>query len=697
MIRNIDDAKTALKEILGMKDGKQQVISITNAIAKSIDPDARKFLSAARERILKLQTDIRTRSRGPATKSGLPAVSLGPSKRRVVKSAPSVPPEDSAPTPVKKAPVSPPTEDIAPQPVKKTPGVPPTEDIAPRPDKRRTLPIPRKSGTTRIHRAQTSARKALPSAPSPGPAEPSPAQPTAMKRLAPRTSRAARAKRRTEAFEIADLARDTEEIPLLPQDRILDEEFLLMFESLEAFVIQGVPVKAGPPPDRKKSELPTIKRKGRRTHDPAVRESPKPQASVKTTPPAKPPVPAAPEVTVPEPVGASPPTAPPERIDDSPLSGTHSFSRIREEIEEAGGPLADEEKGETREFRKENVDVALAEFEEIVSEIETSNVEERKYTGTRAFIRSGEKGNVLLFDPWDLHPQEKKDLMQAGEVPTKPEASITPEAPASEAVTELVPEEKPQTAPRAPEKTPVSDRPDVASEVMAGLKRKVKERGSSSEELARGAPSVEGPIPSTSGPVSGPATEEPKAVPKAAAPDKTPPSGPAPAKASQEPSPAPAFPAPIPPELLRCIEDFLRVMEKAGRTVPRSLLALTVAEDTAVVQDLVSRALLAIEKGEDLAFREAAGELYSTQMTWKVRFQRRLTRVERYLRTLLAGSVGRDIDPPVQPHEFQLILDTIFSSRPGIEIFSGFTVSTSEDKKAGLVVAQIVAFYREGQ
>jgi hypothetical protein len=663
MIRNIEEAKAALRDILGLRDGKQQVVQITKAISLSIDQEARKFLTAARERILKLQ-----------------------SRHKKEETQETVPPSPEQAPPPTSAPVPPP------------PPAPPKRietSKAPRPRARPkdfTIRKTRRVGTRRMTKTS---RTPAPGAPAGGeietrkfeamgPKEDSKESQAPSGKAPVFTKRQFRAKRKTEALDASDFGTgDKEDIPLLPEDRILDEEFILMFESLEKFAQEGISVKSGPPPGTEPAPAPK-------------RPAPKPAQ--------------------PEPKGAeeSPPeltrhkTRPaPERIQDAPVTGTAAFAEIREEIQQAGTDQRDQ----TKEFRK-SPEGKTKSIESIVSEIEEATAEGNRYTGTRAFIRGNKDGNVVFFDAWELHsdgipgaeegetpvvdapppqkapspsPPEEKPLPPPAPEPPPPEPP--PPAPREESPP---PKEKKPPKAQAPAKPPKKKKKekekdaDLSSEVLLGLRKKIEEKRSA-------------PPPADAEPMSAESTKPPAPLDEAGGLDEA--STVIKPAAGAESVPVPAapgeFPFRLPDEVILCIDRCVEILDRTNRSFLRPLLATAAGDDFEKVWSLAEQARSADEEGNSRRFREAADELYSGQMRWKIRYSRRLSRVERYLRTLMAGSHLKDIASDITRREKELIIDTIFYSDAGVVKFSAFTVGgATEDREAAEAVRTLLALYR---
>ncbi len=650
MIQNIEEAKAVLRQILGLSDGKQQVVRITFEIGKCIDNDARKFLSAARERILRLQAEMKTRKE-PAP--GAAPVAPAPAAQDTRAFPETAVHARSGPAAARKA------------------------DEPPVPQERKDEALkPRRVVSRLIPRAGSSGpdKKTVPmsvlSADDAGSIGDKPIAPeSAGARLAnDPVPIELRARRKTESFEVQGQAGETDNIPILPEDRILDEEFVLMFESLEKFVAKGISVKPGPPPVEEADEA------GLEEEDEPGGE---PLYAPPESTPATPSEPAKPRPPEPGAAGKAPSPAPAKTVPadlkkrGSAAPDTLAFSEIRQEIEEAGPAKEPGKKDETREYRKENLQKAVADFNEIVSEIEGAEEDDRRYTGTRAFIRGNDGGNVVFIDAWNLHPEKEKAETKTGvtgaappvpeaktaESGTVPPVQAAKAAASGAAASAQVAWEEASKKPSAPAAGTAG--PDLAHEVLKGLQQKAREKQSPTEELARKAPPI----------------GEPPAAPAALRLD---------------------FPSPVPGEIAGIVDACCGILAKAGREVPRPIVTRTVAENPAVSAALAEKAAAFLRGGDDTGFKEACAELYSNLVTWKVRYARRLTRIERYLRSLLAGTQGKAVNPAVTQAEFQAILDHVFQSIHGIETFSAFTISgPSEDKEAFKILAKIIEMIRK--
>jgi hypothetical protein len=253
------------------------------------------------------------------------------------------------------------------------------------------------------------------------------------------------------------------------------------------------------------------------------------------------------------------------------------------------------------------------------------------------------------------------------------------------------------------------EKSDMASAVLEGLKKKVEKKTSSETDLdppalplekrtEQKAPEQKTPEPKAPEPKA----PEPKAPePKAPEPKAPEPKAPEPkiteAAPAGEPAKGPAEAlVSIPLDLSRCIDDYAGILTRAGKSVALPLLSRTVAEHPERSLSLVDKALNAQVEGDDLAFREAASELHNDQMTWKIRFARRLTRISKHLRSLLAGTLAKSIQPPLTSEEAEEVLKVIFHSDSGIEKWSEFTVSgPSEDRNAVANLSEIVEMIRK--
>ncbi|GEM_PF-3366151 len=587
MIRNIADAKKTLAEILRLKDGKEQIRKLSVQIAMCRDPEARKLLQAAQERILEIQSAGKRKPPGAKRPSGTqkPPKAPSPPSRKKVEKRPS-PPEASEKQAMPRPPSAPTRKE--PPPEKNAPSPPPRPRAKPK-------------------------------------AKPPPRPPS-------RPGKDRRLKAETSSFEKEDQPAEENEndIPLLSADRILDDDFPFPLEDLDSFDVHPGPPPS-PPPKRVKKPPAGIAATGRRT--PPSGKDPTPPKAAPAKPPRKPP--AKPAPAPPTPHGKAPaqaekpgkptpakgksPEKPPAKEDDDLLS------IIRKEIES----------GETR--VRDGKETPSTAPPSPGGPAPPSHAPKAAGGGREAGPfpsgRKAERGRTQ-FRPVPL-PSKKPGkprrptpppLPGVTRGPSRPEGEAAPEKKA-EAESEILshekgretelwisPEEKRETVVES--KSPAEEapsRPDAEEAAPSpapdeeGERETVVESKPPAEEAASGEAAEEAP--------GGEARELEEML--------------------------------FSPEGSRTISAFRRMFRAQYRNIPSWVVSRTYVEEPQKVKRLVEEAVEREAQGDDAGYRNRLSKLYEETLTVKIRHGRTGRKVAQFLESTARRAAWRLEGMPV--------------------------------------------------
>ncbi|MHC4778903.1 MAG: hypothetical protein ACYTFG_10050 [Planctomycetota bacterium] len=648
MIKNLDEAKRVLAEILRMKEGKQQLVQITVEIAKCGDSEARKYLSDARHKILKLASGEYLSPMGKksaSTPNVAPARKKGAPKGKKSASAPNAVPARKMGSPKGRKPPAPSK--------KKSPGKPKMAPAQAKKKPQKKLPV----------------KKAVPSTRK----EPSPSKPEAKDKSTPKAKpkrpvikavggKDSRSRAETGAFENVPPAveEDEADIPVLPADRILDEDFFSPYENLVDIenldVMPGPPPK--PPPKRVKPSRGALTakpepKKPAKVSKGGKAKTPKKKAKKKAKPA---PVPVAEKkptgarafpLKTPEPPPPPEPEPPAKMDEASPsmvITEPDLFATIRNEIESNDGPdpeaatAAPPGRGPSKRDEPTQTDSPPPAPDPVVKPPQYPRPE----GGTREWIRTPREPVKTVFRPVPL-PRGK-----GGKGPKANQENDPPPSAEDIAAPNIVgPSIAPASIPTPENPSPVDSEADRIERIVerrihvgqgtevwlpSGKRRRSDtppaavdaspSRGTEKQDES-GPPETRNEVsgPETSGEVEAPIEEE------------------TPIEADVPPRTGAPFEAAPPQEVFtdgefETIDLFREMFTKAYRNIPPWARGLTMREDPGGVRRALDRAAGLRAEGDESGCRERLSRLYQETLEVKVKHGRTGRKVQQFLETI---------------------------------------------------------------